>query len=305
VKYPKKSQLIEALMGLLYIEREAAYRRLRKDVTFSTYEIAKICSAWNISMDNILNINSEKISFLMHPVNYITPSEQDIQFLRHTIKSINELNGFSNTESMDICNKLPRQLLAGFKHLDQFYLFKCIYQYGNEKNIVPFSQITVSDETRQLTEEYYRAIKNVPNANYIFDHMLFDNLVAEIKHFNSIHLITDKEKELIKKDLFALLDYLLAAASNGYYPESQNTVNLYISQLYIDTNYSYIYANQIIMCYIHVFEKYEIYTCYPEMATKFRLWMQLKKRSATLISGVDEKSKIEFFVKQRKIVEML
>ena len=46
-KYPKRAQLLEALMHLLQIEREAAYRRLRKDVPFAIQEIVKISAAWH------------------------------------------------------------------------------------------------------------------------------------------------------------------------------------------------------------------------------------------------------------------
>jgi hypothetical protein len=41
------------------------------------------------------------------------------------------------------------------------------------------------------------------------------------------------------------------------------------------------------------------------MVSNFKTWMQLKKRSAIQISEVDERSRIEFFTKQRKIVDSL
>jgi len=304
-KYPKKIMLVEELMNLLFIEREAAYRRLRKDVTFSIHEIVKISHAWNISLDNIVGICSGQIPFLMRPFNYIAPSENELKILQHIIHSINELKNSPDTEFLDICNKLPRQLLAGFGYLNQFYLFKWNYEYGNNKKVVPFSQIIISKEKHKLTTDYHEAIKNVPQTNFIFDRLLFDNLVDEILYFHSIQMITDEEKELIKKDLYALLDYLLEVATNGCYPETQNKVNLYVSRLNINTNYSYTYTNQISICFIHVFDKFEIYTFDAEMVSNFRTWLQLKKRSSIQISEVDKKSRIEFFTKQRQIVDAL
>jgi len=52
-KYPKKHILVQELMGLLIIEREAVYRRLRGDVIFTAHEVAKISMAWDISLDDI------------------------------------------------------------------------------------------------------------------------------------------------------------------------------------------------------------------------------------------------------------
>jgi hypothetical protein len=238
VRHPKRSKLVEALGNLLNIEREAVYRRLRGDVNFSIYEIAKISSEWNISMDNILNVSSGNVPFLMRKINYITPSEEELKFLRHITQSINDLKDFPDTEFMDICNKIPRQFLAGYSYLNQFSLFKWMYQI-NENKTAQFSQIIISDEKRQLDADYHNAIKNVPYSIFIFDRMLFDHLISEILYFHSIMMITDEEKELIKNDLHSLLDYLSEVTTSGCYPETRKKVDIYISQLNIDTNLYY------------------------------------------------------------------
>ena len=304
-RYPKKSQLVDDLTGLLKIEREAVYRRLNKHVAFSSNEIAKISSSWNISLDSIISISSGKIPFMMQPLNYVAPSEHELKILQDIIQSINYFKDFPDTEFMDICNKLPRQLLAGFSYLNRFHLFKWLFQYGSSKKPVPFSQVVISEEMLQLTADYYVAVKNVPTTNCIFDRMIFEHLANEISYFYSTQMITDEEKDLLKKDLYALLDYLLEVATNGCYPETQNRVNLYISNLSINTNYSYVYTNRVSICFIHVFDKYDIYTHDTEMTANFRTWMQLKKRSSIQISEVDQKSRIEFFAKQRQIVDSL
>jgi len=304
-KFPKKTLLVDALMDLLNIEREAVYRRLRNNVLFSIHEIVKISSTWNISLDEITGNSSGKISFLMQPIDYVVPSKQELKFLQDIVQSINNFKDHHDTEFMNICNKLPRQLIAGYSYLNQFYLFKWMYQYGNEKKPVPFGQLIISEEKLQLTADYNKAIKTVPQTNFIFDRLIFDYLVSDIRYFHSIKMITNEEKELIKKDLFTLLDYLLDVATHGCYPETKNRVNLYISDLNVDTNYSYTHTNQLSICFVHVFDKYEIYTFDTEMVENFKTWMRLKKRSSIQISEVDNKSRIDFFAKQQQLVDML
>ena len=304
-KFPKRTQLSQALMDLLIIEREAVYRRLRKEVLFPVNEIVKIAIAWNISLDELININSRQISFQMQAINYLNPSTEELQYLRNIIQSIETLKHHPSTEFMDICNKLPRQLLAGYKLLNQFYLFKWVYQYGHEKEMVPFSKIQVSEEKQKLDDDYYKVIKYIPNSNFIWDSKIFEYLVNNINYFCSIHMITGQEKDQIKEELYALLTYVLEIANYGCYPETQNKVNLYISQLSIDTNYSYTFSPEANICFIHVFEKFEIYTFNLEMVMNFRKWMQLKKRSSVQISEVDEKSRMEFFTKQKRLIESL
>jgi hypothetical protein len=304
-KFSKKIQLTHAMMDLLGIEREAVYRRLRKDVILSAHEIVKIASEWNISLDDITGTNPERVSFHMRQINYISPSDEEVNFLQFVIKSIDYLKNFPETEFMDICNKLPRQLLAGYENLNKFYLFKSTYQYGNEEEVLPFSKIVISEQKHQLTTQYYQAIKQVPNTNFIWDRRLFYYLVNDIRYFNSILLITNEEKELIKKELHDLLDYMLEVANKGCYPETQNKVNLYISQLNIDTNYSYTMTPDTNICFIHVFGKYEIYSFNSEMVNNFMTWMQLKKKTSIQISEVDEKSRIEFFMQQKQWIDSL
>jgi hypothetical protein len=118
-------------------------------------------------------------------------------------------------------------------------------------------------------------------------------------------MITDEEKKLIKIDLYNLLNYLSEVATNGCYPETQNKVNIYLSQLNINTNYSYVYTGKEKICFIHVFDKSEIHTFNPDIASNFKMWMQLKKRTSVQISEVDERSRIVFFAKQRKLLDSL
>jgi len=304
-KFPKKLQLTKELMQLLELEREAVYRRIRKEVSFSTQEMAKIVTAWGISLDEISGINSEQFSFQMMPMNYLNPSKQEQDFMKRIIKSMHLFQNEPDAEIMDICNKIPHSLLAGFEYLNRFYFFKWKYLYGNDTALTPYSGVTFSKTEKRLMADYYNAIKHIPNSSFIWDHQIIEYLLSDIRYFHSIYMITDAEKELIKKDLYALLDYMFDVANKGCYPETQNKVNLFISQLNVETNYTYTLAPRANICFVIVFEIYEIFSFNAEMVSKFLAWMQLKKKTSTQISEVDAKSRIDFFKKQRKLVDNL
>lgn len=299
-KYPKKMLLTQALMSLLELEREAVYRRLRKDVSFTFHEIVTISSAWNISLDKIIGVNAGTVPFQMYLINYINLSKRETQYLQQVIQSVRQLENFPDSESMNVCNRFTCTLLTGFKHLYQFYLFKWVYQYGDGKEVMPLSQIIIPD--KNLMTDYYQAMKSVSNTTFIFDNMIFDYLIHDIQYFHSIRMITDEEKELIKKDLYSLLDYLSELANKGYYPETKNKVTLCISRLNIDTNYSYIYSPQMKVCFVHVFDKYELQSFDTDMVVNFKTWMQLKKKISFQISEVDEIRRMEFFAKQYQLI---
>jgi len=304
-KFSKKTQLTQSLMDVLSLEREAVYRRLRNEVPFSSDEIIKIVSAWNISLDEITGCHSDQYSFQMKIVNYLDPSLEEQMFLRKVIDSIRFFQNSPDAELMDICNKVPHSLLAGFENLNHYYMFKWKYLYGNPNDVAPFSQVVMSDAEKQLMADYYSALKLIPNTSFIWDNKIFEYLITDIQFFHSICLITDEEKELIKKDLYRLLDYMQEVASKGCYPETGNKVNLYISQLNLETNYTYTLAPEANICFIIVFEIYEIFSFNTEIVSNFMTWMQLKKRTATQISEVDEMNRIKFFNKQRQFINSL
>ena len=304
-KYPRKTQLTKALMDLLCIEREATYRRLRKEVAFPAHEVVKIAATWNISLDEIIGVNAGKIFFQMQPINFLDPSKREFSNLQKRVRSVDFLRNSPCSEYMDVCNKLPRSLTAGFPFIYKFAIFKWAYQYSNERTDALFSQMVVPERVRREVADFYQNIKYTANTSFIFDSMIFDYLVRDIQYFHSIMLLTDEEKEQIKQDLFKFLDYLLEVANKGYYPETKKKVTIYISKININTNYSYYHTESLKICRIHAFGKYDISTYDPEMIENFVTWMQLKKRTSVQISEVDARGRVEFFAKQRQLIESL
>ena len=304
-RYPKKARLADDLMELLNIEREAVYRRLRKDVLFSPYEIVKMASAWHISLDEITKIDTGTVTFTMRPINYFNPSDEEFVEIQRKVKRLELMTKDPNSEFMSICNILPRSLTTGFPLLYQFDIFRWVYQYGNEDVVPPFGETTISKKFFQEMSDYSQLMKRIANTYYIWDDQFLEHLIREILYFHSILLITDEEKESLKKELFVLLDYLQEVASKGYFPETKKKVTIYISKMNIRTNYSYFYTEPIKVCRIHAFDKHDIGSFDIKMVEGFRTWMQLKKRTAIQISEVDEKSRIDFFMKQRELVEKM
>ena len=303
IKYPKKTQLVQELMDLLCIGHEAVYRRLRKDVIFHANEIAKITSEWNLSLDRILDITPRKISFHMQLTDYLEPSNQDEYLFQSIIEDFLHIGVFTEMEYMETCNKLPRSLFAGYSYLNRLNLFMGVLNTITNEDVDSFSRIIISEKSQRLTENFYRAVKQIPNTNFILDCKLFDNLIRDVQCFHSVRLITDEEKEFIRKDLYALLDYMLEVANKGYYPETKNKVSFFISQQSVDTNYCYIITDKENMCIVRAFDKYEIHTHNSEVVERYKTMMKFRKRLSVQISEVDEKGRINYFERQRQIVE--
>jgi len=304
-KFPKSSHLTSEVMNLLCLEREAAYRRLRKDVSFTVNELAKIATTWNISLDEIIGVNSGKVPFQMLPFNYINPSPKEFAGLQKRVRALDHFQLETFSEYMEVCSRFPRPLTIGFNALYRLLIFYWAYQYHNDDSHKLFSTVTYSNDIKTEFDRYKKNMTHVKNTSFILDEMVFETYVNTIKYFNTILAITDEEKELLKQELYELLDYMIIIANKGYYPETQNKVNIYISQITIDTNYSYYYSNKLKVCRINAFGKYDINSFDSNMVENFRTWMNLKKRSSFQISEVNERKRIEYFSEQKRIVDSL
>ena len=304
-RYSKKTVLVQALIDLLCLEREAVYRRLRKEVLFPVNEIVKIADAWNISLDEMTSIHAGNVSFMMKPINYFDPSENEEVEVKRRVQRLEHIKDSDTSECMEVCNKLPRSLITGYPLLYRFDMFRWAYQYGNRDETPTFASTTIPPFIEENLLEYYQLIKHMSNMSYIWNHRMFEYLVSDIQYFHSIFLITDEDKELIKHELLRLLDYWLEVATKGYFPETKKRVNIYISKVHIDTNYSYFYTEDLKMCRVYAFDKYDFFSYNAEMVDNFRTWMRMKKRTSIQISEVDEKSRLDFFNKQREMVNTL
>ncbi|MCL2245573.1 MAG: hypothetical protein FWC10_00430 [Lentimicrobiaceae bacterium] len=304
-KYPRNSQLIAELVDLLCLEREAVYRRLRKDVAFTANEIAKIATTWNISFDEVIGAHSGKLPFQMLPLNYLNPSPKEFYSMHEKIKALDDVQTAAYSEYMEVCNVFPKPLRIGFPMLFRFSIFYWAYHYRNDESQNLFSKIVIPDSIYADFEYYKQNIVHVQNTSLILDEMVFEYFIHNVNYFHSILAITDKEKGLIKKELYALLDYMKEIANNGCYPETRKKVFMYISQLTINTNYNYYYSENLKTCSVSAFGKDEITSNDSEIVANFREWMNLKKRAAIQISEVNEKRRFEFFNKQKKIVDSL
>ena len=304
-KYPKKSQLADALTDLLKIEKESVYRRLRKNILFSAIEIGRIASAWNISLDEIIGHKSNEIDFKVEMFDYFNPTDEEMIRIQAWIDRLENFTKQPNAEYIEILNQFSRITISQYVNLGRFYYLKWAYRYYSEKKILPYSEIVFSEKVTKLNADYLMLSKKIHKTTFIWDPMIFEHLLNDIRYFHSIYLITDEEKELIKTDLYNYLNNGSKVLNEGHWSATENKVELYISYTSIDSNYSCYYSDTSKLCRIHAFTMNEFSSSDAKTVEKYRAWIQSKKRSSVQISGADEKRRIEFLNKQYRLIDTL
>ena len=79
-KIPQGAKLTNTLVDMLYIEREAVYRRLRGEVPFTFMEVMTIAKELGISLDNLTETDTCKSRpFQLKLVEYANPLDADFR----------------------------------------------------------------------------------------------------------------------------------------------------------------------------------------------------------------------------------
>ena len=305
-KIPQNSKLVSKLVDILSIEKEAVYRRLRCEVPFTFHEIIIISKELGLSLDNIVGIDTEKrIPFQLQLIEFLDPLEIDYLMMEEYANIYKYAKLENNTEKATLSCTLPQALYSGYSNLIRFYLFKRYYHYENNTPSKTFQDIPISTRLLDFFKNNFIETKNISITYYILDSQTFQYLVNDIKYFNSIRLISDNDILNIKEELFQLIDYIEKLTINGYYEETGNKVNFYISDIHIETNYTYIEVSNLKISLIWTF----LLDCATSLDEKtfnvMKTWLKSVTRTSTLISVSGEKSRTLYFERQRKIINDL
>jgi len=304
-RFTKNSEMVNALADILRIEKGAVYRRLRQDVPFTFNEISIIAKSLMVSLDNLIGIEGQKsIPFQMHLPDFIFPQDSDYYILNTYLNFLRSINQSENSEMASASNALPYDFAFKFRELIPLYLFKWNFHYNSDK-VIPYHQITIQPEMERIMTEYTLEMKKFKKSSYILDNRVFRLFVDDIHYFNSIRLIEKDDIQKVKEALHTMLDYLEKMAVTGEFQETGIPVNLYISDIDITTSYSYLESENIHFSMVKTFILSSVNSTDITTFERMKKWIHSLIKISTLITLTNERQRVLYFEKQRKIVNEL
>jgi len=303
---PQKSQQVEVLMQMLSLEKEAVYRRINGKVAFSFSEVAVICQNLGISVDNIIDFEFDKSRPLhIKLTEYVNPTSMDYAMLDEFVSLLRSLKDLPDTEGGEATTLIPQPLYLMYENISKFYLFKWKYLYDNTSDLTPLREIIVTERLRNIQIENVSVAKYMGSTTYILDNLIFQYLVNDIKYFRMVNLITKEEAELIKQDIFQILDDMENFAKEGFFKETGTKIDIYISSMNLSTSFCYIQAPHINLTLIKSFILNGIASLDMKTFLEMKTWMQSLKKQSLLITRSGLRERILFFKEQREIVSTI
>lgn len=306
-RMPNRSDLTNLLVDLLCIEKEAVYRRLRGEVAFTFSEIAIIANELGISLDSTINnvLSTKSKPYQLKMNDFIHPSELDFAMMEEYLSILKEITKDPNSTLVDSTNMLPNSLYYPYKYISRFYLFKWLYQLGCIDSMKSYSEVDYPSRIQKLRKEDEINLRHIKNTYYILDPLVFQYMINDIRYFLSINLMTEEDKELLKKDIETLLYDMEVLAIKGYFEETKNKVYIYLSCVNFDASCWYLESKDYHINMIKVFVLSNIASIDEESFIGLKRRTEALLRSSTLISVSGERQRIVFFEEQRKIISSL
>jgi hypothetical protein len=303
-KVPQNPVLVNMLVDILCLEKEAIYRRLRQDVPFTFYEIALISKKLGISLDNIVGVATEtSTSLQLQTPDFIHPQQTDYSVFNAYSGFLKTLKENNDAETAVLTNTIPHTLFSGYSHLTRYCIFNWQAHYSKEQP-EPFHALSFPEEVENGFQLLFTESKYM-TTYFIFDKHIFQRLVDRINYFSSIRLIEKGDILKIKENLFQILDYMEDITVRGVFKETGRRVNLYISDIDITTNYAYVATGNYKFSFLKNFLLTVATSMDEHFFEKIKDWIHSFIRVSTLITVTNEKQRILYFEKQRKTVNEL
>ncbi|MCC8088893.1 MAG: hypothetical protein LIO79_06480 [Rikenellaceae bacterium] len=303
-KLPGGTNLANLLMDILYIGKEAVYRRLRGEVPFTLSESVIISRKLGISLDQLIgkSFNGNAL-FALNIINHADPLDSYYSRMCEWSDTLYAMIRDDYSELDTSSNLLPNFFPMKYPVITRFLLFRWMYQQ-NLINCIDkdcFDKLTIPDKLADKQEELSVNVQKITKTCFIWDKMIISDFINNVKYFAGINLFSDGNISDIKFNLMYLLDDMEEIAARGSY-NNGNQVDVYLSNINFETTYSYFRSQSVEMGSMRVFGVNTVTTQDAETCAYVRNWINSLKKFSTLISQSGEMQRIQFFKSQREIV---
>lgn len=302
---PKNIKPVAFLMEVLGLSRNAVYRRLRHEKSFSFQEIVKLSSLLGFSLDNIVyNIDNDFDSDLYLKENCkMTAESSVVSLFEHVRRLLTNFVDADNSQVIITANRLHLISIGAVEPLFRFLYFQLMYQLREIPVNCPYSKVNVPEYIYALNKDFSKFFMSVNNKDYIIDSNLYLNIVRDIQYFFHRKLISENELLQLKENLHIAINQTKDYMQMGFNDLPLKKSKFYLSGMEVTSNTLY-----------SIFEGKEesnfwLYSSNPISTTKKRIchthkiWIDSLMRSSTLISGVNENVLFEFISKQSDFVD--
>jgi len=304
---PPSSSLVNELSDVLEISIDSSYRRMRGETSITIDEIIKLCNHFRISFDSFTNINSGAVTFHYNVIN-----NEEKNFIDYLISLRNDLlkiNAAKQKQIIYSCKDTPVFQNYNYPELAAFKMFYWMKSIMNVPMLEEekFDISKISDEMRSLGQEIFDLYKQIPSVEIWTDNTIH-SIIKQIEFYWESGMFQSND------DALAVCNALLkqmsdiqkqAEFSNKEKNPTINNYSLFFSDIEITNNCVLVSINESKSVYLGHLSFNTMSTSNKSYCKETEIWLNNLIKTSTLISGVSEKHRYQFFKNNLKKVENL
>lgn len=303
---PSNVSLVDDIADLLKISNDSAYRRLRNETELSLDETYKICKHYRISVDSVFSSKGDSVT-----CNYIKLTDSAENFESYLTSLLTQLQRLSKSENSKIVYAAEEIPIFHSFYSKELAAFKVFYWQRSVLNVPEyqtrkFDWDSIPEKQLELTSAIHDTYLKIPSIEIWTDETI-QTTIKQIEYYFDSGAFKEKEDAIrvlqeLKKMMQAINDY--AEHEHKSDNSSPNTsFSLYNSDLVIGTNCIHVNTGGTAFSYISFNTLNSLTTGNQEFCEEIEHWMKNLIKKSTLISGIAEKQRFQFFSKAYKAID--
>ena len=297
--FKKTSEVVTALSGLINLNSNAIYKRMRGDALLTLDETEAIVTKYKIPLDAHVFSNTDSVLFQFNPlIKPIKNFDDYINELYNAVKPLSELKGLT---LYSVSSELPQFYFLSSPDLFSFKMFVWAQSVWNFEYIKQekFSFDILSRATQEKAKQVWHIYK-MQNTVEMWSFSILDSTIDQIEYYFSIKIIKSKTDALkLCEALFELVSNIESMIEKEKKLTEQNTTNhsfkLYHNELNFANNTILIESEAVNIVYSNFVVPDYLRTTDMRMITHTKNWFTDIISKSTQISAQGKKGRQYFF----------
>ena len=309
---PATTSMVNELIDLLGISMDSAYRRLRGETALTIDEVIILCNHYKISFDSFINLESGHVSF-----NYTLMDDGLKSFAEYHDSLFRDMNIIRAAKEKMItyaCEDIPVFHNISNGTVGRFKIFYWLKSIMNTPELQDkkYDPDLIPQEFIDRAHRIYELYCLVPSVE-IWTDTTIQSTVKQIEFYWESGMFKSEQDALdVCQALKEELEVVQKQAENsskylgsGIPPEHENNYELYFSEIEITNNCVFVNLGETRAVYLGHLSFNTMSTSNASYCRETSQWLENLKRKSTLISGIAEKHRYQFFRGAFKYVDQL
>jgi hypothetical protein len=301
-KLDSQASLVDQTASVLDISTDSAYRRIRGEKPLSLDEVYKLCVHYKLSLDHLLNLQSDAFLFTGSFVD--TGAFRFDHWLKNVLQQVKYMNGFREKTMYYLCKDFPVFDHFLFREVAAFKYYFWMKNILHDPAFVhkKFSMDIYPDEYFEIgkqTLHYYNEIDSVE----LWNIETINSTIRQIEYYHESNIFSsDSEIFMLYEGLEKMINHLEQQATLGYKFDADDPKRKPKGSFQMFFNEIIILENSILVKLDGTKAAYLVHNVLNYMLTRdvafcdhMSSYIENLIRKSTLISTFSERERARFF----------